>query len=110
MSTYVYPQAARRNADARQYGFTWLDPQASGYSLQLGAFQSYENALQELQRLKTVSHQPVFVQLRESRTAPPVCRLLLGRFKEALQAEGVQKYLQEKGFDPSIVSLGILAD
>jgi hypothetical protein len=109
VSTYVYPQLARRNADAGQYGFTWLGPQASGYSVQLGAFQSYEYALQELQRLKTVSHQPVFLQLRESSTAPPVYRLLLGRFAEALQAEGVRKYLQEKGFDATIISVEALA-
>ena len=105
VTNYVYPQVARRNADAREYGFTWLGPQAAGYAVQLGVFRSYERALQALQRLKTVSHQPAFLHLMENREAPPVYRLLFGRFDAPLPAEGVEKYLKEQGFDTSIVDL-----
>lgn len=105
VTNYVYPKVARRNADAREYGFTWLGPKAGGFAVQLGAFRNYERALQAVQRLKTVSHQPAFLHLLESREAPPVYRLLLGRFEEPLLAEGVAKYLTEKGFEPTIIAL-----
>jgi len=108
MSPTALPERTRRNEDARTYGFTWVERPRTGFAVQAGAFSTYDNALLALQRLKEISHLPLFMHALESGTAAPSYRLLLGNFEEALQAEGVQKYLQEKGFEAVTVPLGSL--
>ena len=104
-SDQVYPDISRRSADAEHYGFQWLDPSFhKGYTIQAGTFKDYGRSLTEMQRLKSLTDQPCIMQM-EGPEQTAVFRLLTGLFEHSYQAEGLQAYLREKGFETTIVSI-----